>query len=85
MNNVGIILECMFLKPLLKYLNNEFQKSKKLKRTTILSGLCHSYLNSKQTPATEVRLKRRELLQNNSPLCCVWAAVCEPCQAKLSL
>jgi hypothetical protein len=48
-NNVGIKLECMFLKPFLKYLNNEFQKSKKVKRTTILSGLCHCYLNSKQS------------------------------------
>jgi hypothetical protein len=70
-NNVGIILECMFLKPLLKYLNKEFQKSKKVKRTTILSGLCHCYLNSKQTPATEVRLKRRETApkQLSSVLC----------------
>jgi hypothetical protein len=61
----------MFLKPVLKFLNNEFQKSKKVKRTTILSGLCHCYLNSKQTPATEVRLKRRETppKQLSSVLC----------------
>jgi hypothetical protein len=84
---VGIILECLFLKPLLKYLNYELKKNKKVERITILSELCHCYLNSKQTPATEVRLKRRETApkQLSSVLCTVLAAVCEPCQAKLSL
>jgi hypothetical protein len=33
----------------------------------------------------KLECKDEKLLLNNSSLFCVWAAVCEPCQAKLSL
>jgi hypothetical protein len=42
-----------------------------MERTTILSGLCHCYLNLKQTAADEAVVKRRETApkQLSSVLC----------------